>query len=46
MTASEPEAVEQFLKRSARRESLVFYAFAVMVLCLLLIVAILVAPAL
>ncbi|MCY4214630.1 MAG: hypothetical protein OXF68_13535 [Gammaproteobacteria bacterium] len=46
MTAREPEAVEQFLKASARRESLIFYAFAAMVLSLLLIVAILVAPAL
>jgi len=46
MTAREPEEVERFLKGSARRESLVFYAFAAMVLSLLLIVAILVAPAL
>ena len=46
MTAREPEEVEQFLKAQARRESLVFYAFAAMVLFLLLIVAILVAPAL
>ena len=46
MTAREPEQVEQFLKASARRESLIFYAFAAMVICILLIVAILVAPAL
>ena len=46
MTAREPEEVERFLKASARRESLIFYAFAAMVLCMLLIVAILVAPAL
>lgn len=46
MSAREPEQVEQFLLRSARWESLIFYAFAVMVLCALLIVAILVGPAL
>ncbi len=46
MTAREPEQVEQFLKTSARRESLILYAFGAMVLCALLIVAILVAPAL
>ena len=45
MTAREPEQVEQFLLRSARRESLVFYAFAVMMLCALLIVVMLMGPA-
>jgi hypothetical protein len=38
------EEVEQLLIRSARRESLILYAFGTMVGCILLIVAILVAP--
>ena len=38
--------VEQLLLRGARRESFILYAFATMVLSILLIVAILVAPAL
>ena len=46
MTAREPEQVQQFLLRAARWESLIFYAFAAMVLCALLIVVILVGPAL
>ena len=46
MTAREPEQVERFLLRNARRESLVFYAFAAMVLCVLLMVVILIGPAL
>ena len=40
------EEVERLLIRSARRESLVLYAFAAMVICILLIVVILVAPSL
>ena len=46
MTARAPEQVEQFLLRNARRESLVFYAFGAMLLCVLLIVVILIGPAL
>ncbi len=45
MTARQPEQVEQFLTRQARRESLILYAVGVMVLCALLIVVILVVPA-
>ena len=40
------EEVEQLLIRSARKESMVLYAFTAMVMCILLIVAILVAPSL
>lgn len=40
------EEVERFLIGAARRESLVLYAFTAMILCILLIVVILVAPAL
>lgn len=39
------EDVDKFLKGQARRESLLLYAFATMLVCLLLIVMILVAPA-
>lgn len=46
MTARDPEQVEQFLLRNARRESLVFYAFGTMLLCVLLILIILIGPAL
>lgn len=44
--AKEPEAVNQLLKREARKESLLLYAFGTMVLLILLIVVILVGPAL
>lgn len=44
--ARTPEEVEKLLIRAARKESLIFYAFTTMVLCVLLIVVILVAPAL
>ena len=44
-TARQPGQVQQFLADQARRESLIFYAFGVMVLCALLIVVILVGPA-
>lgn len=40
------DEVEQLLIRAARKESLILYAFASMVGCILLIVVILVAPAL
>ena len=46
MTARQPEEVERFLTGQARRESLIFYAVGVMVMCALLIVVILVGPAL
>ena len=39
------EEVEQMLIRSARRESFILYAFAAMVISILLIVVILIAPA-
>ena len=39
-----PEDIERFLSRAARKESLLLYATATMVLMLLLIVAILVGP--
>lgn len=45
-SAMSREDVEKFLIRSARKESLILYAFASMVLLILLIVVILVAPAL
>ena len=45
-TAQEPDEINMFLNREARKESLVLYAFGTMVLLLLLIVAILVGPAL
>lgn len=44
--ARTPEDVEQFLRKSARRESMILYAFATMIICTLLIVVVLVAPAL
>ena len=43
-TAMSREDVEKLLIRSARKESLILYAFTSMVLLILLIVAILVAP--
>ena len=46
MTAQDPDQVERFLLRNARRESLIFYAFGFMVLCALLIVVLLIGPAL
>ncbi len=46
ITAQQPEQVEHFLRRSARRESLIFYAVGIMALCVLLIVVILIGPAL
>ena len=46
MTAQDPDQVERFLLRNARRESLIFYAFGFMVLCALLIVVMLIGPAL
>ena len=46
MTAKSPEEVEKFLIGAARKESLILYAFVTMVVCLLLILLILVAPAL
>jgi len=45
-TARSREEVEQLLRRGARRESLVLYAFGTMVVLILLIVLIIVAPAL
>lgn len=39
------EEVEKFLINAARKESMILYAFGTMVLCILLIVVILVAPA-
>lgn len=45
MAARTPDAVDKFLQAQARRETLLLYAFGAMVLCLLLIVMILVAPA-
>ncbi|MDH3641433.1 MAG: hypothetical protein OES38_05015 [Gammaproteobacteria bacterium] len=44
-TAQEPEAIELFLSRSARKEGLLLYATGTMVLLILLIVVILVGPA-
>ena len=46
ISARQPEQVEQFLARQARRESLILYAVGIMVMCALLIVVILVGPAL
>ncbi len=46
ITAQSAEEVEKFLIRSARKESLIFYAFGSMVLLILLIVVILIAPVL
>ena len=43
--ARTPEEVEKFLQSQSRKESLLLYAFGAMVVCLLLIVMILVAPA-
>ncbi len=43
-SAQNPEDIERFLSRAARKESLLLYAAATMVLMLLLIVAILVGP--
>ena len=43
-SAQNPEDIERFLSRAARKESLLLYATATMVLMLLLIVAILVGP--
>ena len=42
--ARTPEEVEKFLISASRRESLVLYAFATMIICLLLIVLTIVAP--
>lgn|SRR5690554_5036684 len=44
--ARSPEAVEALVIAGARRESLVLYALASMLICLLLIVVVVVAPAL
>ena len=46
LVAKQPEEIHQFLVRSARMESLLFYAVGAMVLWALLIVVILVGPAL
>jgi hypothetical protein len=45
-TARAPEEVEALLNRLARRESLLLYAYGLMLLCTLAIVALLVRPAL
>jgi hypothetical protein len=45
MAARSPEDVDKFLLSQSRRESLLLYAFGAMLVCLLLIVVILVAPA-
>jgi len=45
-TARSREDVEKFLVNAARKESMILYAFAMMILCILLIVVILIAPAL
>lgn len=45
-TARQPEEIERFLSRSARKEGLLLYATGTMVLLILLIVVILVGPAL
>lgn len=45
MAARSPEEVEKFLQAQVRKESLLLYAFGAMLVCLLLIVMILVAPA-
>jgi hypothetical protein len=45
-TAQEPEDIEKFLSRSARKEGLLLYATGTMVLLILMIVVILVGPAL
>ena len=45
-TARSREDVEKFLLNAARKESMILYAFAMMILCILLIVVILIAPAL
>ena len=44
--AKEPEEVEGFLNREARKESLLLWAFGTMVLLMLLIVVLLLGPAL
>ena len=44
-TAQEPEAIEKFLSRAARKEGLMLYATGTMVLLILLIVVILMGPA-
>jgi hypothetical protein len=44
-TVRSPEEVDKFLLAQSRKESLLLYAFGAMVVCLLLIVMILVAPA-
>ena len=44
--AKEPEEVEVFLNREARKESLLLWAFGTMVLLMLLIVVLLLGPAL
>jgi hypothetical protein len=43
--ARTPAEIDKFLLAQSRKESLLFYAFGTMLLCLLLIVVILVAPA-
>lgn len=44
--ARSPEQIDKFLESQARRESLMLYAFAAMLLCLLLIIVVLIGPAL
>ena len=44
--AKQPDEINQFLSREARKEGLLLYAFGTMVLLMLLIVVILVGPAL
>ncbi len=45
-TAQTPEDIEKFLIKAARKESMLFYAFGVMIMLILLIVVILIAPVL
>ncbi len=46
ITAQSAEEVEKFLMRAARKESLIFYAFGIMIVLIFLIVVILIAPVL
>jgi hypothetical protein len=46
MAAQSPEAVETYLHRAARKETILLYTVGAMLLCLLLIIVILIGPAL
>lgn len=43
-SARAPDQIDRFLQTQSRKESLIFYAFGLMVVCLMLIVLVVVAP--